>query len=228
MCPVCAATCHSSTVTVWVQSCDLGAACTSQGMTESEYTALIPRSELLELQALLEQVYQARGWSTSSLFCQAAWQEVLQEATSDPEDPWSEQLPASSMQPERLGRLSDLLDRAFLGGQLQAWLRAQGRACVRFLPVSQAAGPDDWYANFFPQENTVALRRSRWAEEALVVTPQRPADYEGIQCTCRLQVRDMPACTVNHCQKAASFHSPTWYAASFRMASIDQTRQRPR
>ncbi len=60
---------------------------------------------------------------------------------------------------------------------------------VRFQPVSRTAGPDDWLANFFPEHNTVALKRGKWADEALVVTRRWPANYEGVQCVCRLQVR---------------------------------------
>lgn len=157
-------------------------------MTELEYIKLIPKQDMQQLQELLDLVYTGRGWGASDVQCMGAWSVALSRAMSDENGAWQPHLPAATLQPDRLQQLVNLLDELFLGGQLQGWLELQGKPRMRVQPISYSLGPDDWYANFFPEQNTVALKRHKWAEERLIVTPQRPADYEGIHCTCRLKV----------------------------------------
>lgn len=158
-------------------------------MTEREYVPLIPTRELQEVEALLKDIYDGRGCAAQPLMLQASWQRVFDEATTLAVQPWTEDAPLSSFTPERLDALAELIDSVFLAGQLQGWLRAQGKEALQFHLVTQAPGPDDWYANFFPQRNAVGLRASRWADQAMVITTQRPVNYEGVHCTSRLQVR---------------------------------------
>jgi hypothetical protein len=61
---------------------------------------------------------------------------------------------------------------------------------LRFAVLGWTAGPADWLANFFANDNTIALLRPSWEEaRAPPASPHRPLDYEGALCTSRLQVR---------------------------------------
>ncbi len=102
-----------------------------QGMSERDYTALIPPSELQQLQLIVSEVHAARGWGATRMECTAAWDSLLEQAMSPEGGSWDPHLPAaSSLQAERLAQLAGLVDRVLLGGALQGWLRAQGKAEV--------------------------------------------------------------------------------------------------
>lgn len=137
------------------------------------------------------QVAESRGWPAtgSKPHALAAWQQLEAQASTQEAGSWASDFELRDMQPEKLTLLARTLDTLFLGGGLQAWLEAHSLAPVRFQPIASAPGPDDWIAHFVPELNAVALRVQRWAHEQMMVGPSWPADYEGILCISRLQVK---------------------------------------
>jgi hypothetical protein len=155
-----------------------------RGMTEKEYTQLIPEDELLRVRKIVRKVYKVRNWKGSQRDLEKAWLNVTSAAKDEMGGSWSDHFSPDDLDQNRLEKLCNLIDNIFLGGLLGKGLQKRSVKGIRFSVDDDSQGPDDWIS-YFGEDSIIHLLRHKWSQS---VSESGPMLCEGLLCTTRLQL----------------------------------------
>ncbi|GAX80061.1 hypothetical protein CEUSTIGMA_g7500.t1 [Chlamydomonas eustigma] len=155
-----------------------------RGMTEKEYTMLIPEDELHRVRKIIKKACKFRGWSGSPGDIEKAWLHATSAAKGVNGGSWSDHFVVEDLDESRLEKLCNMIDDVFLGGQLQKELYKRRVGRLKFSVDDDPRGQDDWIS-YFGEDSVIHFLRRKWSQS---VSESQPMICEGILCHTRLQL----------------------------------------